>query len=148
MFKLQLILLFYLILLSSIVYNQFLDNDLDYSAKNTTDSDDQLYVNENTCPPRGMVDEIKYIVLPDDFDEQVNDIPLSIKSIDEYENIIRRLSGYRHNVSEKLSEITKLVGNEAKDILLTLNVSSDCMTSIFRIINGIQNSESWAFSCM
>ena len=135
---------FYLFLILTVLVINLVNTEntyIDYNNANNATDDDY-------CSARGLIDEVKHIFLPEDYTYETEDIKTSIETLSEYEIIFRHLNDYKHNVTEKLSEIMKIIGNEAKDVFLNMNISPECSRSLLKIFKAIQDNEAWANQCM
>ena len=140
MFKLN----FYLLI---IIISIGLFGRVSYSdEQDTDDGQDEFDGPEEYCSDRDVIEKLKDIILPDDYD---SDVPIKqeIRSIDEYKEIFARLQTYKDNASAKADPLRKVLVNNLKDYLLTMPFETKCFQSLTRITEAIQTREKWATKC-
>lgn len=99
------------------------------------------------CSPDDIIDRMADIFVPEDYEEGKDDIKTEFESFNETVLAINRLQEYSRNVSLKLSEFTERLNIKLIDVMVSFNVSSQCKSSLIRILKAVQNGERWAIKC-
>ena len=117
------------------------------NATNETDYDFDDDNNDQRCSADAIIEQFNSIILPDDYEEGKHNIKNRIESFNESLLASIRLEQYSHNVSEKMSELNKRIVNRLSEAMMTLDLPPECMTSLVRIMNGVNNGDLWALKC-
>ena len=112
----------------------------DFNDSEEKESDDQ-------CSPDEIISQILDILTPEDFEEGKENIKSDIESFNETIEAVLRLQQYTRNVSQKMSEFSKRMNSRLSETLMTIDLPSDCMTSLIRIMSAAKNGELWAIKC-
>ena len=112
----------------------------DYEMDSTDQSSDQ-------CSADEVIAKILDILTPEDLEEGKENIKSDIESFNETIEAVLRLQQYARNVSQKMSEFSKRLNSRLSETLMTINLPSDCLTSLIRIMTAAKNGELWAIKC-
>jgi hypothetical protein len=117
---------------------------------NVTDSenDDDYDYNSDVCSVDLLIDQFLQLILPQDYEEGKQlDFNRKIEHLNETFAIFKRLHQYSKNVSQKIQPIIKRVMPRISEILLLIDLPSDCMASLVRIGQSAQEGQQWALKC-
>ena len=101
----------------------------------------------DVCSPDEIMAKMVDILLPEDYEEGKDNIKTEITSINEVLESMNRFHEYRLNVSRKMTEFTETMNSRLSETLKTIELPTDCMTSLARIISAAKNGELWAMKC-
>ena len=101
---------------------------------------------EQECTADALVEKLKYIFTPDDYDEGLARWERG-ETDDDLIAIYERLQVYKQNISLKISGIKAILENEIKDLFISLPLSPQCFRSFVRIGNAIQEKDEWGLNC-
>ena len=104
--------------------------------------DDQDY-----CSDGVLIERVEEILLPVDIEQDYENVKYEQANIQSLLDAYERLGQYRQNVSEKLSSINKIVINKYKDNFFNLDISTECISTLKRIFDGINAHQPWASKC-
>ena len=125
------------------VNNETFLNDSEYEYDPDYDQgDDQDYCNDGS-----LVERVEGLLLPEDTGDEGENVKYEQATIESLLDAYVRLGQYRQNVSEKLSSINKIVINKLKDKFFYLDISSECISTLRRIFEGINAGQPWASKC-
>ncbi|XP_054166941.1 uncharacterized protein LOC128964377, partial [Oppia nitens] len=111
---------------------------------NLLDNENNDNNNENGCSADDMLDFFIDKLTPDDYEEGKQNIKHRIGSLNEAIEAIYRLQIYGNNVSEKLSEFNKRMNSRVAEVLMEMDLEDQCMQSLTRIMNGVNDGDFWA----
>ena len=130
------------------------DSNSDISIGNKTenldideDKDDKDDNDDERCSADAIIEQFNWMILPDDYEEGKNNVKDRFESFNQTIEVIARLNQYNKNVSQKMSEFHKRISNRLSEVLMTVDLPSECMTSLIRIVNGVNNEDLWALKC-
>jgi hypothetical protein len=132
----------------SIATDYEIETELNEFNSTDIESDDDYNNSEYECSIDTFIDGFLNNILPDDYEENKKlEIKYSTKHFNETIAIVKRLHKYSQNVSEKMQPILKRLMPRITDLLLMIDLPPDCMASLVRIGQSVQNGEQWAFKC-
>jgi len=131
------------------------DYEYDYSDKsdnyfsNSSDDNFNEKINFNeVCSVDLLIDKVSENILPEDYEEVSNfSTDSKPKHLNQTIAIIKRLHQYSQNVSKKIEPIIKRIMPRMSEILLSIDLPSDCMASLTRIGQSAQDGQIWAMKC-
>lgn len=119
------------------------------SEYNTTDivSDDYDY-GEQECTADTVIEIFVNNVLPDDYEESKKlDYKRKLNHYNETIAILRRLHRYGESLKKKVDPILKRLMPRMTELLLLVDLPSDCLSSLARIGQSAKDREYWAIKC-
>jgi hypothetical protein len=113
-----------------------------------SENDDDYDYNSDVCSVDLLIDQFLQLILPQDYEEGKQlDFNRKIEHLNETFAIFKRLHQYSKNVSQKIQPIIKRVMPRISEILLLIDLPSDCMASLVRIGQSAQEGQQWALKC-
>lgn len=121
------------------------EKSLDLNCDQSCECDTTL---SKTCSLDYFIDNLT----PDNYEEENEQ--KSYQNISRYdENInktidrIDRLANFFERVSQKFSPFTKQLRHRITEVLMTVDLETECMVSLVRIVSGIESGKLWALKC-
>ena len=116
---------------------------IDYPWPNNGDEHDS----GDQCSADEVITKMIDIFTPEDFEEGKQNMKTDIESFNETLKAIIRLQEYSRNVSRKMSEFSKRLNSQLSETLMTIDLPSECLSSLVRIMSAAKNGELWALKC-
>jgi len=106
------------------------------------------YETSDVCTIDIVIDYLSESLLPGDYEETKKLKPkYKVDHFNETVGIIKRLDQYSKNVSQIMEPIMKRLTTRMTDLLLMLDLPPDCMASLARIGQSVQDGEMWGLRC-
>lgn len=136
-------------------YNQgAAQNDLETNDDNSTSTNDEYEYNsddddddDEMCSIDQVLDGL-HQYLPDDYEEGKK-LPIKkrVDHINETIAIFKRLSVWGESLSARMKPISKRIMSRMSELLYLINLPPECMASLARIGDALQDGQLWAAKC-
>lgn len=126
-------------------YSSGSDDSLSNSTVNGTDYEEDN--DDQRCSADAIIDQLNAIILPEDYEDGKRNIKDHFESFNDTFKSMLRLQEYQRNVSAKMSELNKRISSRLTEVFMTIDLPSECMSSLVRIMTGVQNGDLWALKC-
>ncbi len=125
-------------------YDEQKIDEIDFNITNPEKNDDYIQM----CSVDTFIDKLNKVILPQDYEEGKKlEINTKVKHLNQTIAKLKRLYHYSQNVSEKMQPIMKRVMLRMSQILLLIDLPSDCLSSLSRISQSAQDGQQWALKC-